>query len=283
MTAETPELVVLGVAQDGGHPQAGCAASCCAEAFADPRMGHRIACIGVRTSAGGWLLDATPDLRWQAHALGVPLRGVVLTHAHLGHYTGVLQLGPEAWGAQRMPVHAMPGMSGFLLEHQPFASLFDEGTLTLAPLAAEQPVALADGVTLTPWIVPHRGPWSETVALHVQGPGASAVYLPDIDDLDRWERPVADVLEEVDVLWLDGTFYDGSELPHRDLAGIPHPFVTDTMDRLDHLPLRLRQRVHFVHLNHSNPLLDPHSEAHREVLRRGYRVARQGDRLQLKA
>jgi len=275
------ELIVLGVAQDGGHPQAGCVQSCCAAAYDDPRAGHRIASIGVRTSAGGWLLDATPDLRWQAHGLGMPLRGVLLTHAHLGHYTGVLQLGPEAWAADAVPVHAMPGMAGFLRAHQPFASLFDEGHLHLEPMAAEVPVPLADGVTVTPWLVPHRGPWSETVALHVQGAAGAAVYLPDIDDLRLWERDIEGVLRSVDVLWLDGTFFDARELPHRDLSAIPHPMVSDTLELLGDLPAELRAKVHFVHLNHTNPLLDPHSEASAEVARRGFRVAREGDRLQL--
>jgi len=281
LTEARAEATVLGVTQDGGHPQAGCSASCCASAFADPSRGHRIACIGVRAGDGGWLLDATPDLRWQAHALGRPLRGILLTHAHLGHYTGLLQLGKEAWAARRVPVYAMPGMAAFLRAHQPWASLLDDDHLELRLLREGEPVPLAAGVSVTPVVVPHRGPWSETVALHVRGPVGSAMYLPDIDDLDRWSRDVADVLEQVDTLWLDGTFYDAAELPHRDIAAIPHPLVSDTMERLAALPASLRQRVAFIHLNHSNPLLDPSSEASAEVARRGFRVARRGDRVQL--
>lgn len=271
------EAVVLGVAQDGGHPQAGCHATCCADAFADPRRGHRIACIGLRTPEAGWLLDATPDLRWQLHALARPCRGIVLTHAHLGHYTGLLQVGREAWAAQGLPVYAMPGMAAFLEATEPYRTILADGHIELVRLQADVPVELAPGLVLTPWEVPHRGPWSETVALHVEGPSGSCLYLPDIDAFQPWSRDLAAVVAQVDRVWLDGTFFDARELPHRDLSEIPHPLVTDTMARLAGLSPALRARVHFLHLNHSNPLLDTTSEAHRSVTAAGFAVAREGD------
>jgi pyrroloquinoline quinone biosynthesis protein B len=271
------EAVVLGVAQDGGHPQTGCEASCCAPAFADPARGHHIACIGLRSATRGWLLDATPDIKWQLHGLGRPCAGIVLTHAHMGHYTGLLQLGREAWAPQRLPVYAMPGMAAFLRATEPYATILAEGHIELVPLVADQPVELGDGLVLTPWQVPHRGPWSETVGLHVQGPDDSCLYLPDIDAFHPWDRDLADVVAQVGRVWIDGTFFSAAELPHRDLGSIPHPLVSDTMHRLRALPAELRARVHFLHLNHSNPLLDEGSEASDAVRRAGFAVARRGD------
>lgn len=277
------DAIVLGVAQDGGHPQTGCEASCCAPAFADPRRGHRIACIGLRTDDAGWLLDATPDLRWQLHALQRPCRGIVLTHAHMGHYTGLLQLGREAWAPDRLPVYAMPGMAAFLEAQEPYRTLLAEGYVELRRLAADTPVTLAPGLRLTPWEVPHRGPWSETVGLHVEGPASSCLYLPDIDAFEPWHRDLAEVVAATGRVWIDGTFFDAAELPHRDLGTIPHPLVADTMTRLAGLSPALRARVHFLHLNHSNPLLDTGSEASRAVADAGFAVAREGDSWRLDA
>jgi pyrroloquinoline quinone biosynthesis protein B len=275
-------LTVLGIAQDGGHPQTGCSRPCCAPAHADRRRGHHIACLGLADGDRRWLLDCTPDIGAQLAALGgSPLDGILLTHAHMGHYTGLLQLGPEAWAPTRVPVYAMPGMASFLRANQPWGSLLDDGHVDLRPLAADVGVRLSDQLTVTPWLVPHRGPWTETVAFHVQGPRRSAMYLPDLDRWDDWDRDLADILAQVDAAYVDGSFFDRGELGRRDTGEILHPLVVDTMDRFQHLPDALRARLVFLHLNHTNPLLDPASEAFAAVHQRGYRVAREGEVLEL--
>ena len=76
------------------------------------------------------------------------------------------------------------------------------------------------------------------------------------------------MLARVDVAYIDGTFYDASELPGRDLREIPHPLMTETLARLANSPLR--EKVRFIHLNQSNPLL--------RERRRGVRVAADGER-----
>ncbi len=56
-----PFVVVLGIAQDGGHPQPGCTRACCAGI--DPISRHLPACLGVidPESQQRWIIDATPD------------------------------------------------------------------------------------------------------------------------------------------------------------------------------------------------------------------------------
>ena len=66
------------------------------------------------------MIDTTPDFREQLALLhrsapGCRLAGILLTHAHMGHYTGLIQLGREAWNTQRMPVYAPPRMAAFLM------------------------------------------------------------------------------------------------------------------------------------------------------------------------
>ena len=100
------------------------------------------------------------------------------------------------------------------------------------------------------------------------------MYIPDIDKWTKWNLSLDSLLMEIDYAFIDGTFYDADELPNRDMSEIPHPFVVETMDALDHLPAHVKNKVYFIHLNHSNPLLDPQSDASLAVVQRGYHVAR---------
>ncbi len=272
----SPHLVVLGIAQDGGHPQTGCLRPCCATARAEGRR-HLVACLGLVDGDERFLLDCTPDLPTQLHQLGAPpLAGILLTHAHMGHYTGLLQLGPEAWAPRGVPVHVMPGMEAFLRANEPWASLAADGHVRWSPLRADEEVALTERLRVIPRLVPHRGPWSETVALEVHGPSSSALYLPDLDRWGEGADPAA-LLARVDRAYVDGTFFDLGEIPWRDPAAVLHPLVRDTVARLAVLPEREREKLVFIHLNHTNPLLDPASEASRWVADHGLRVAREGD------
>ncbi|MCA9494529.1 MAG: MBL fold metallo-hydrolase [Myxococcales bacterium] len=278
-----PRVQVLGIAQDGGHPQTGCLRPCCVPARATG-LRHLVSCLGVVDGERRFMLDCTPDFPTQLHLLGAPpLDGILLTHAHMGHYTGLLQLGPEAWAPRDVPVHVMPGMEAFLSANEPWASLAADGHAVWSPLRAGEPVPLTERLSVVPRLVPHRGPWSETVALELRGPSRRALYLPD---LDRWGTaeegadPVV-LLESVDRAWVDGTFFDLGEIPWRDPAAVIHPLVRDTVERLSAVPDELRSRLVFIHLNHTNPLLDPDSDASRWIADQGFSVAREGDVFEL--
>src|SRR5215213_6438416 len=83
-----PYTIVLGIAQDGGYPQAGCTRPDCIAAWRDPRLRQRVASLGIVDPQSGerWIIDATPDFPSQLQSLGggVPT-GILLTHAHIGH------------------------------------------------------------------------------------------------------------------------------------------------------------------------------------------------------
>jgi pyrroloquinoline quinone biosynthesis protein B len=279
-----PYVVVLGVAQDGGAPHAGCARTCCAERWRDPSRRLHVACLGIVDPAASacWLLDATPDLPIQLHRLGkFELTGILLSHAHIGHYTGLVHLGREVMGARGVAVYAMPRMHAFLSDNGPWDQLVRLGNIELQPLAAGQPVALSPRVTVTPLVVPHRDEYSETVGFRIDGPDRSALYISDIDKWDRWDRRIEDLIAEVDVAWLDGTFYDATEVPGRSMDEIPHPFMTESMRRFEALPASERDKVRFIHLNHTNPALDPDSAARRAIEAAGFRVAGERERFDL--
>lgn len=284
----TPYIMVLGIAQDAGYPQVGCQKACCAPAWEGEVAPQPVTALGLVAPASKqtWLFEATPDLPQQVRALqesaqAAPLPdGIFLTHAHIGHYTGLMYLGREAYGAQSMPVYTMPRMGQFLTENGPWSQLVTLNNIALTTLQANQPLELTPEISVIPIVVPHRDEFSETVGYRITGPKRTALFIPDIDKWTRWDMDLVEALEEVDVALLDATFYDGDELPGRNMEEIPHPFVIETMAQLEAQPLALRQKVLFIHFNHTNPLLHEGPEK-AEAEAKGYRVARQGMRIEL--
>ena len=287
---------VVGVAQDGGLPHVGCSKTCCQAARKDPSRVQRVASLALVAAEAGsadrvFLIDATPDFRsqldsalgpsgFEARATGLPLDGILLTHAHVGHYAGLIYLGRESAGARGVPVHATARMASFLSGNGPWKRLVEAGNIALKVLEPGRGVNLAPGLTVEPLRVPHREEESDVVGYLVAGPSRRLVYLPDVDDWGRWDRDIAQIVASVDVALLDGTFYSPRDLGTRSIAEIPHPMITATMDRLQE-QVRLGRRVVFIHLNHSNPALQTDSAERMEMSRRGFEVAADGLRLSL--
>ena len=291
-----PYVRVLGTAQDGGLPQIGCRLECCESARRDARNARYVASLLLVDPVGHrrYLFDATPDLPEQVElirdeppgrrlpgARPALFEGVFLTHGHIGHYLGLAWLGREAYGSRDLPLHGSPRTLAYLRNHGPWSLLFESGALRGVTLEAERAVDLGGGLSVRPLVVPHRDEFTDTLAFVVKGPNRAVLYLPDIDKWERWEVPLEEMLAQVDVAYLDGTFFGPDEVPGRDLAEIPHPFVVETLARLEGLPLSERSKVRFLHLNHTNPLHDRTSEASRRVRALGAAVARQGERVEL--
>jgi pyrroloquinoline quinone biosynthesis protein B len=243
----------------------------------------------VDSSAGKqFLFEATPDAARQSFQLaslpgaheGMP-DGIFLTHAHWGHYTGLGLLGREAKGANGVEVFAMPRLRTFLEENGPWSQLVELGNIALTTVQANRSMEVSQGLKVTPFRVPHRDEFSETVGYRIEGPNRSALFIPDIDKWSKWDRSLADAVAGVDYAFLDGTFHDGAELGHRDMAEVPHPFIVESLQLMSDWPDAERDKVYFIHLNHTNPLLKPQSEDSRNVEAAGCHVARYGDRFQL--
>jgi pyrroloquinoline quinone biosynthesis protein B len=283
--------MVLGVAQDGGYPQAACRRECCERARAAAANRRHVAALAVVDPAAGdrFLFDATPDLPEQLELLdraapvagGHGIAGILLTHAHIGHYLGLAQLGREVMGTWDLPVYAMPRMRQFLRSSGPWDLLVRLRNIEIRDLSAGVELSLTPLVRVTPVLVPHRDEYSETVGFRISGPERTVLYVPDIDKWDRWDIPLRKVLAGVDVAYLDGTFFDAGEVQGRDASEIPHPLIRETIERLNALPPEERAKVHFIHMNHTNPALDPGSEARARILEGGFRVAEEGERVDL--
>jgi pyrroloquinoline quinone biosynthesis protein B len=242
-----------------------------------------VACLGLidRGNCHSWLIDATPDFREQLHALhnlapGCPLAGMALTHAHVGHYAGLIHLGREIMGTRRLPLYGTSRLAGFLRDNAPWSQLVALEHVALRVLTPGTEIQLSPNLHMTPVTVPHRDELSNTVAFVVRGPARHLFYCPDIDTWQGWEQDVRDFVSRMDVALLDGTFFSADELPGRDMSEVPHPLVTDTVERLAGVACDVR----LIHLNHTNPLLVPGSE--REWLAaQGIGVGAFGDRWKL--
>ena len=287
------EVVILGIAQDGGVPQIGDACDNCKAAREDPRRRHRVAALGLvdRTGGRAYLIDATPDFPEQWDALleetgraadgaRTAPDGIFLTHAHMGHYLGLAHLGREAFGAKGVPVHATEAMHRFLSGNAPWELLLRLGNISPVEVRPGVPVVLRDGLTVTPIHAPHRHEYSDAVAYLIEA-RRRLLYCPDTDGWEGWQPSIEDLCRDVDYALLDGTFYSADELPGRDLDEIPHPLVTESMERLSKVARERPGRVLFLHLNHSNPLLRPEGEERKRLEAAGFLVAEEGMKLPL--
>jgi pyrroloquinoline quinone biosynthesis protein B len=279
--AQPLQLEVLGVAQDGGYPHAGCKKECCAILLDQPEAKKMVTCLGIRnlSTQKAWMFEATPDFKFQLAALekgGYSLDGIFLTHAHIGHYTGLMHLGREVMGARQIPVYAMPAMSSFLKNNGPWSQLVELGNIALQPLQQEKTVKIEGGPEVTPILVPHRDEYSETVGYRVSGSNKSILFIPDIDKWEKWEQSLEEWLQKVDYAFLDATFFENKEVPGRDMSEIPHPFVVETMEKLKDLPIEERAKVFFIHFNHTNPVLKEGSAARQLIRKNGFNYAEEG-------
>jgi pyrroloquinoline quinone biosynthesis protein B len=249
------ELVVLGIAQDAGIPQLNCQQPLCASIRAGKRRAERVSSLGLidRASGRAFLFDATPDFNAQIHALtgGRPPDGIFLTHAHIGHYTGLMYLGRESINARAVPVYATDKMLEFLDTNGPWSQLVALGNIERRPVEFDRAVTIADGVRVTAFRVPHRDEFSDTVGYRIDGPRKSAIFIPDIDRWEKWERSIRDLANTVDLAFLDGTFASPTEV-NRNIEEIPHPMMGRTRELLK----GAKAKLWFIHINHTNAELE---------------------------
>ena len=292
-------LLVAGIAQDAGFPQAGCQKKCCAAAWKDVRLRRMVSCLVLidKTTGQSWFFDCTPDFPDQLQLTistlnqntqpavgeqdskpkkGTLVDGIFLSHAHMGHYTGLMHLGREAMGASSTQVYAMPRMKRFLETNGPWSQLVNLKNVNLRAMENETTIAVREDLRVTPFLVPHRDEFSETVGFVIKGPNKSALFIPDIDKWAKWDESIEKMIEKVDVAFLDGTFLENGEIPGRDMSLIPHPFVMESIKRFSALDLGQRSKVKFIHLNHTNPALDSNSQGANMIRKAGMSVAQQG-------
>jgi pyrroloquinoline quinone biosynthesis protein B len=284
----TPYVQVLGVAQDGGYPHMGCQKECCAMAWKDASLRRYVVCLALidPESKKWWLFEATPDIKEQLHYFQTLTHGqykylpdgIFVTHAHIGHYTGLMELGKEVMSAKEEPVYCLPKMTDFLATNGPWSQLVKFNNISLQTLRADSAVHLTDKIRVTAFTVPHRDEYSETAGFRISTDSKQYLFIPDINKWDKWDRSIVAEVKAVDVAFVDATFYDGSELPGRNMSEVPHPFVSETMKLFEHEDAKTKAKIHFIHFNHTNPLMWDAGKQ-KVVKKAGYNFALQGEKI----
>jgi pyrroloquinoline quinone biosynthesis protein B len=276
-------LVILGTIQDAGSPQIGCKKNCCKKLFLQPDKDRMVVSLGLIDPANNkkYIFEATPDFTQQAKLLKnfsafntkeTP-DGIFVTHAHIGHYTGLMYLGKEAVNADSIPVYAMPRMKAFLEQNGPWSQLMKNKNIALQLMSEQQEILLTSNLKVIPFTVPHRDEFSETVGYTIIGPNKKALFIPDIDKWQKWNTNIIEAIAEVDYAFIDGTFFDAAEINNRDISTIPHPFIIESMKLFKDLPAKEKKKIYFIHFNHTNPVINKKSNQYRQVVQNGFNVA----------
>ena len=279
----TYSLKVLGVVQDGGLPHLGSNKLCCGN-IEQKRYVTSIMLINNENKES-YLFDASPDINEQLNFMGdgikKNLKGIFLTHAHIGHYTGLMYFGREALNSKSINVYAMPRMKKFLEQNGPWSQLISLKNISITEINNNSKLSIDPNVIIQPIEVPHRAEFSETVGYKIYGPNKKVLFIPDIDKWYLWEKSIIDEIKQVDYALIDATFYDSKEINYRDVSEIPHPFVVESMELFDAVKLEEKNKIFFIHLNHTNPLLDKSSDQYKFVKDKGYNIAEEGMKLEL--
>ena len=282
-------ITVLGIAQDAGFPQINCNKVCCKVFYNGEESKKLISSLGLidLDNQKKYIFDATPDFTQQIQNLktdhldnGKVIDGIFLTHAHMGHYTGLMYLGFEAMSAKEVPVYAMPQMKQYLESNGPWSQLVSMNNIELRKLQNDSTIILENSLKITPFLVPHRDEYSETVGYKIEGKKKSALFIPDINKWQLWEKDIVEEVKNVDYAFVDATFFKNGEIP-RPMKDIPHPFIVETVKIFENESQEIKSKVYFIHLNHTNPALKENHPLKDSILNLGFNFAKQEARYPL--
>ena len=283
-TSESDYIQVLGIVQDAGYPHIGCEKDCCK---AVSPSDYFVSCLGLvdKTNNKRYLFDATPDIHNQLNLLekfsdANLVDGIFLTHAHIGHYTGLMYLGREGLGGKNIMVYALKRMSKFLTKNGPWDQLVKLNNISIQTISNKEFVKLSENIFVIPIRVPHRDEYSETVGYKIIGKSKKILFIPDIDKWDEWKKSIIEDVKLVDYAFIDGTFYNGTEL-NRDMREIPHPSIEETLQLFSNQPVAERNKIYFIHINHTNPILTNKNGIRDLVEGLGFNIAQTGLKFKL--
>ena len=288
VNSQSEYIYILGNTQDAGLPHIGCQHPFCEDSFNVYEEHYTTSIAVVNSDIKKYILfEATPDITFQLNNLKQNIfyefllpESIYITHAHIGHYTGLMYFGREALGAKDLMVRVLPRMSSFLQNNGPWSQLVDINNIKIKEINFGSSTRELANIDITPVQVPHRDEYSETAGYIIKGKNKKALFIPDIDKWEKWDRDLSQLAKEFDFLLIDATFYDSKEI-NRDISEIPHPLVTETMNLLSGLNKENRNKVYFIHMNHTNMMLDPNSDLSKLVNSKGFNIARLGQKLYL--
>lgn len=263
------------------------------------------ASLGISPDGKSWyVVNATPDVavqlfKWpefhpKEGVRHTPVKGVLLTDSEFDHTLGLL--------------HLREGTSWSLYATSAALQMLDEGFKVLPALNRYAGIQIEEAPLDSP-IVFGESPaqvavrWVETgrdppLYTGLDGEVAGAVTALIVEDLNSGRRAVyapgvSELTDELfdrfsgaEVVLFDGTFWTGDELEHlgggertaRDMGHVPIDGEEGSAQWLAALPAKLKR---YIHINNTNPILDPTSWQRRRLQELGLGVAEDGDEVEL--
>jgi len=289
-------VTILGTAQDGGIPQAGCSCERCNEAHKDLKLRKYPVSLGIiGTDGSKHIIEVTKNLSEQlmiwstnGNELFIP-ETVSITHLHLGHVEGIGQFGKPVMASKEVDVFLSHKNKNIFDERSDIKLMIEENNIRTHAKNFNQLFEPMQGCgfSLQFISIPHRSELGDTAAIIIKGNKRNILFMPD---QDSWEETLEYYSKEnirgflkmfdINEALIDGTFWSMEELPGRNISEIPHPTIQDSLKllgkRMENDP-----RISFLHLNHSNPVNDIGSKQRKLVEENGWRVSEIGDVLKL--
>ena len=133
VNSQSEYIYILGNTQDAGLPHIGCQHPFCEDNFDVYEEYYTTSIAVVNSDLKKYILfEATPDITFQLNNLKKNIfhefllpESIYITHAHMGHYTGLMYFGREALGSKDLLVRVLPRMSKFLQNNGPWSQLVD--------------------------------------------------------------------------------------------------------------------------------------------------------------
>lgn len=278
---------VLGVMQDAGLPQLGDNCERCQRALDDPNEKRYVTSLGLVTPDNKtYLFDATPDIKEQIALLNkgvnrsntnkrMPVDGIFPTHGHMGHYTGLMQIGFESTHADKIPLYCTKKMEDYLTNNGPWSQLVSKGNIVFENMDNKK-ADLGNGITVEAFQVPHRQEYTDAVGFIIRTQTSSLLYLPDIDSWKEWGSKTEETIGSVDIAIIDGAFYSGAELPGRDMSKVKHPPIIRSIERFRPNSSLKNTKIYFTHFNHTNPVLNKDNKIRNAIKDAGFYYVEQG-------
>lgn len=289
----TLRIHVLGAAAGGGLPQWNCGCPNCVSARAGRLPSLTQSSIAVSADGEAWaILNASPDIRAQMQATAAlhptgprrsPLRSVLVTNGDIDHVAGLLTLRERQEFAlfATAEIHAV-------LAGNPMIRAVAPDCVPRIPVRLGDAFELCPGVEAELFAVPGKVPLyaegevvdtqlegENTVGVRLSAGGKTAFYIPGCAALTP---ALAARIRNAQMVLFDGTLFEDDEMIRMGLgaktgARMGHMAMRDTIEAFR--GLGVAQRV-FVHMNNSNPALDPASHARAHVAEAGWIVAQDG-------
>ena len=278
-------IIVLGVAQDGGYPHLGCEKKCCNSAWQNDSIRKNVVSLALvdNQTKQWWLFEATPDIKIQIQNFKNLTKGefnylpssIFITHAHIGHYTGLMQLGREVLNAKEIPVYTLPKLKNFIENNGPWSQLVSLKNISLLTLDSSVPVILTSNISVNTFTVPHRDEYSETAGFKINTLKNSYLFIPDIDKWEKWDKKIIEEVSKVNYAFIDATFSSIDELKNRKPEEVPHPLITETIKLFENCNIQIKNKIYFIHFNHTNPVLWDKAEQFK-LKQKGFNIAEEG-------